>query len=96
MVAALGGISGGGELLPHPKQLLKALLSQQPHSLKRVVKIRNPLPLLLPLRVASRPPVHTADDPPTPLGIWFLLALSSGPGRDPPLNHRVDGKHSTP
>lgn len=55
-----------GGLLPHPKQLLKALLSQQPHSLKRVVKIRNPLPLLLHLRVASRPPVHTADDPQHP------------------------------
>lgn len=90
MVAALGGIScggvGGRDSSP-PRQLLKALLSQQPHSLKRMVKIRNTLPLLPPLRSGSRTPVHMADaTPPTPLGTWLLLALSSGPDRDPPLD----------
>ena len=81
---------------PPPKQLLKALLPQQPHSLKRVATMRNPLPLLSPLRPGSRTPVHAADAPNTvghPVPAGTVLRPMQGPS---PRADRIEGKHSTP
>lgn len=107
---SLGGIAGG--LLPHPKQLLKAFLPQQPPSPKRVVAIRTPLPLCSTHGDISPPPlgqgpVHLCRRPAprlmwlrfpaTPLGTWSVLRpVQRLGGRAPPQAVGIQGKHSTP